>query len=536
MQRRALLKAAAPGITSLALPWFGRPVAARANAPTSTTGYREVARWSPVTRPGWAEVHTFSRILHDVYVRGEYAYCCYWDAGTWILDISDPTSPSFVARVGDYTREELVELSDDEEALRSSYLESPGNSHYVTVNDDASVMAVGAEGWDDPETPVRGVGGITLYDNSDITSPRPLVTIDPPRAADETRSGTWVTAHNFDILGDRLYSSWYQGGIKLHDISDPSDPQLLAWWRDPESASIWTAQAAIPGEFFVASSMGVEEESGGIYTFPDRAGEQADPPSLNGTTTTTTTTTSTGNARVHADGVAPLGTADYEPLGFVEIEGASEAVVGDDAGTVYVATGDGFAVVDVTDPTDPSVLTQRRDLLADREDGPLTSILDVKVDGNRLVVPGPAQRGALRGFLVYDVSDPATPEQRGPFYETISGNHNAFIQGNYVYLTGTNGRDNPLIVVDISDPTTPSTTTTRPTTTAATRTTVTTSPATSQPTTSAGQTTTDRPQTTDPTTTTTDSAPTAGFGIGAAIAGLGLGALGLRRFRRDDGE
>ncbi|MFB6227235.1 MAG: hypothetical protein ABEH88_01405 [Halobacteriales archaeon] len=66
--------------------------------------------------------------------------------------------------------------------------------------------------------------------------------------------GLWTTAHNFEIHGDRLYSSWYRAGVKIHDISDPGSPELLAWWLRPRETSFWTAQVGVPGEFFIASS------------------------------------------------------------------------------------------------------------------------------------------------------------------------------------------------------------------------------------------------------------------------------------------
>lgn len=522
MRRRALLRAAGVGVGTLALPSIGQSVTARGRS--GTAGYAEAARWSPLDADEkWSDTHPFTRILHDVYVQGDYAYLAYWDAGTFVVDVSDPTDPSFVSRVGEYSYDELVELSNDRERLQSAYGEAPGNAHYVTVNEDATVMGVGAEGWDDPSTDARGPGGIDLYDVSDVADPERKATIEPPEAADETRQGTWVTSHNFDIVGDRLYSSWYQAGVKIHDVSDPANPEQLAWWRKPDEAVFWTAQVAKPGEFFVASSYGVKGATPGLYTFPDRAGEQADPPSLGDPSTTTTGS----EGSVSASGASPAGAAPYEPIGFLEVEGAAEAVVGDDGETAYLAVHDGFAVVDVSDPASPELLAERRGLMADREAGPLQSILDVKVDGDVLVVAGPAQRGRLHGFLTYDVSDPANPEQRGTFFETRTRNHNVFVQDEYVYHTGNDNRRNPLVIVDVSNPASSSTS---ETTTQATDATTTTTTETTARTTETTTTSTATP------TTTTESQSMPGFGVGAAIGGLGLGALGLRRYLGEDEE
>jgi hypothetical protein len=255
----------------------------------------EVGRWSPldadVDVPGWADLPSVPGTIHDLYVQDDTAYCAYWDAGTWLVDVSERSSPSFVGHAGAYSLEELVELSEDGTRFARLFGEAPGNDHYVTVNEDASLMAVGGEGWDNPDTEVSGPGGIRLYDVTDPTNPREVSRIDPPAAADTTRSGTWVTSHNFDLRDGRLYSSWYQGGVKIHDLSDPTTPRQMAWWRDPETARFWTARSAVIDDFFIASSYDLGTTEGGLYTFPDRAGEQPDPPSLTASEAETGATT-----------------------------------------------------------------------------------------------------------------------------------------------------------------------------------------------------------------------------------------------------
>ncbi|MFC7231105.1 hypothetical protein ACFQMM_06225 [Saliphagus sp. GCM10025308] len=54
--------------------------------------------------------------------------------------------------------------------------------------------------------------------------------------------------------------------------------------------------------------------------------------------------------------IASAAQESYEPLGSVPVDGACEVVVGDDQETAYLATVDGFATVDVSDPADPQVL------------------------------------------------------------------------------------------------------------------------------------------------------------------------------------
>jgi hypothetical protein len=255
----------------------------------------ELSRWSNVDRDErWRDVHWYLRTCHDLYVRDGTMYVAYWDAGTWLVDVSDPTSPEYVNHFGHYGVEDLMGV---EEPFREGTA-LPGNSHYVAVNDDASLLASGAEAWDvDTSDGDAGQGGIDLWDVSDPRDPEKLSFVAPPPTPDGTRRGTWTTSHNFEFRGDRLYTSWYQGGVKLYDVSDPADPEQLAWWRQPEQTSFWTARYATDEAFVAGSMLGGEEYPAGVYAFPNRPGEQPDPPALvDGERTTTAAATGTETA------------------------------------------------------------------------------------------------------------------------------------------------------------------------------------------------------------------------------------------------
>lgn len=146
-----------------------------------------------------------------------------------------------------------------------------------------------------------------------------------------------------------------------------------------------------------------------------------------------------------------------EPAGRLALDGVTEAVVDSDGETVYCALGDGFAVVDASNPFDPTVVFVERDLEASAADGkqPMTAIRDVKVSGDRLLVAGPTAQPrflsqSLQGFFLYDVGDPASPE-RVAFHETGFGPHNSFVDGDHVYLTGSGEFDEPIVVYDVAD-------------------------------------------------------------------------------------
>ncbi len=243
---------------------------------------RELGRWSlPEYDDRWAEIDPSLRPLHDVWVNGETAYLAYWDAGTWMVDVSDPTAPAYLGHVSPHPVETL------QTPARRERLVPPGNHHFVTTDRDGRLLGIGKESWayraDDGY--VGGPSGIDLYDVSDPSAPVRLGSIDPPPTPDPTPGGVWTTAHNFEIRNGLLYSSWYQGGVKRTDVSDPTAPELTAWWRAPDRGNFWTAQTGVATEFFVAGGIGASGADPGVWTFPDRAGTQSDAPSLTPTPT-----------------------------------------------------------------------------------------------------------------------------------------------------------------------------------------------------------------------------------------------------------
>ncbi|AEN04661.1 LVIVD repeat-containing protein [halophilic archaeon DL31] len=228
--------------------------------------------------PGWEALPRLLRVVHDVWVQNGTAYLAHWDAGVWILDVRDPASPTVLGHIGDRSPEQVV--ADADGRSQSEQISLPGNAHVAVVDDSSDLLALGREAWATPGAPPGtttaepdgGPGGIDLYDVSDPAAPVLLSTIEPPATVDATLSGSWTTAHNCELRDDVLYSSWYRGGVKRHDVSDPANPVELTWWADPPHAEFWTARVGVPGETFVASSRGTETSSPGLYVFPDEPG------------------------------------------------------------------------------------------------------------------------------------------------------------------------------------------------------------------------------------------------------------------------
>jgi len=270
----------------------------------------EVGRWSLFDVDDvWQEVPSSLRVLHDVYVQDERAYLAHWDAGTWIVDVSDPASPETVSQVRGLDPERLATFEERDEIVRES-IELPGNDHYATVNEDATLLGIGIESWDADGDGDGGPDGIELYDVSDPTDAEHVGYISPPPTDDPARDGIWTTAHNFELADGHCYSSWYQGGVRVHDVTDPTAPEEVFAWRNQREAMFWTAQRGRPGETFVASSLGFAGDVGPDAPAAEASGTAtagSETPTGGSGTATDTSGMATGDSGADAttDGVPP---------------------------------------------------------------------------------------------------------------------------------------------------------------------------------------------------------------------------------------
>jgi hypothetical protein len=264
----------------------------------------EVGRWSILDEDDrWGEVNWKMYELHDIWVEDDVAHVAYWDAGTWLVDVSDPSDPTPIVGLRGQDPEERAQLEDSEALERRLYL--PGNDHFAMPQRgvDSDLVALNQEAWgEDAEAPTSDLGGVELWNAADEER---LARIEAPETSDARfRGGVWTTSHNFEFVGDRLYTSWYRGGLKVHDVSDPTDPEELAHWRDSETTSFWTAQRAgdaVIGCSWQDHTLDTPAEGARIYAFPDLGG------SLN--TTTGTETVGVGAGLGAAAGLIGLGAA-----------------------------------------------------------------------------------------------------------------------------------------------------------------------------------------------------------------------------------
>jgi hypothetical protein len=189
--------------------------------PGQHAGGGEVADWTPIsTRElsrGQAPQPGEKRIaLHHALVRGDRAYCGYWDAGIVILDTSDLSRPRLLAHL-------------DFNAGQPSPVSGATHTAFPVPGRDLLVVT------DEQLVNVGGPRQVRVVDISDERQPRvisqfPIPPYDPalhgrrfgPHNVHEMRPGTLVDPNT-------IYLTYCGGGLRVYDIRDPGQPTEVAY-------------------------------------------------------------------------------------------------------------------------------------------------------------------------------------------------------------------------------------------------------------------------------------------------------------------
>lgn len=173
---------------------------------------------------------------------GMTAYVAYWDLGAVVLDISDPSNVSFVGRT-EYP------------------LTSDGDTHSAVPNEDDSLLATTDEDFSPVDLPTKIPGDTwgfaRLWDISDPSNPVHLSDVTTPHSL-TNKTNAFYSAHNPEFVGNKLYVSWYSDGLRIFDVSDPTTPREIGFYREQPNRGILSPRP-IPLDW------GVHVEGGRIY-------------------------------------------------------------------------------------------------------------------------------------------------------------------------------------------------------------------------------------------------------------------------------
>jgi hypothetical protein len=187
--------------------------------------------------------------FHHALVRGDRAYCGWWDSGLVILDISDRTRPQLVSH-----------LEFPHEASRATHTAFPlPGRELLVVTDEQGPASTNVQtdvrvvDISDERAPV--VVGVFPRPDGDYAS-RPGRF--GPHNVHEMRPGTFVSA-------DTIHLTYFSAGLRIFDVSDPSAPAETAAYVPDTPAGLDRVQwndvlVSADGLIYVSDRSG-----GGIY-------------------------------------------------------------------------------------------------------------------------------------------------------------------------------------------------------------------------------------------------------------------------------
>jgi hypothetical protein len=186
---------------------------------------KHAGRWE--LRPG-----DTNKSLHDVWAEGGYAYLSYWDDGLVILDVGagshggTPTEPQFV----------------------SSIKYPAGNTHVAWRDRDYVFLG------DEIGTSDGMRGYIHVIDVADIDNPVEVAKYEVPEAG----------AHNVWVEDQVLYIAYYQGGLRMVDVSGTLRGDL---YRQGRELGFYRTNAAEGEGFMVnnAQAWGPQPFKGNVF-------------------------------------------------------------------------------------------------------------------------------------------------------------------------------------------------------------------------------------------------------------------------------
>ncbi|REG20387.1 LVIVD repeat-containing protein [Archangium gephyra] len=131
---------------------------------------------------------------HDVFAVGDRLYVNYSEQGYDIVDVSNPSD---LRTLGNFSHR------------------GPQYSHHNAVGTFAgrTIAFMGGEG---PGEHLRVL---------DITDPAHIVKIG------EFQLRAPISIHNMLLVGKKLYLSWYQEGVRVLDVSNPTRPTQVAYYN-----------------------------------------------------------------------------------------------------------------------------------------------------------------------------------------------------------------------------------------------------------------------------------------------------------------
>lgn len=200
------------------------------------------------------ELDTPGHALHDVWIVDGIAYSSNWGDGVVLVDVGNG-----VAGGSPSTPVKIAQFNACNCANHAAFpYQSPTGRFYVLMGDE---MGRSNDGPDDPDerTPPAMGGYVHVIDFTDRQHPEEVARYEVPEAG----------SHNFWISGDTLYVAFYNGGLRIVDISGELKGNLAYQGREIARFMAYDPAGVIPNAPF---TWGPQPYKGNIFTAEHHSG------------------------------------------------------------------------------------------------------------------------------------------------------------------------------------------------------------------------------------------------------------------------
>ncbi len=373
-----------------------------------------------------------------VAVSGDYAYVADGSAGLRIINISDPSNPIETAIFATDVSARGVDISDNHVfvVLKSGMI-------VLNVSDPNNPKEIGSSNRSGYMIQIKGnyaymPAGAGMY-ILDITNPA------NPKEIAYYRTYDYGNVKNVSVSGNYAYLAHDYSGLYIVDISNPTKPKEISSYD--RSSSYYNDVAVIGGYAYVAlSDIGLSGNTrfGGLKIV-----DISDPsnPTIFGlfpTSVNFDNVAINGDYAYIADGYGLrifnfTNPAKVIQTGFYNMRGADKVVV---AGNFAYVLAYNFYIFDISDPSKPTLVSSfKHNDLAN----------DLYINGTFAYVVYSIVSEANTGLKILDISDPTNPVQTG--FSTTYDLDNIDGKGDYVYTL--NSATAWLHIIDVSNPSNP---------------------------------------------------------------------------------
>jgi len=181
----------------------------------------------------------------EIYVVGDYLFGAAGPWGVRVIDVSDPTSISFVTSINNYWLDTFLPIQDEHEAWRIWALPGPGTATYVYILDDwhgfvsflfTEPNTIVQTGGYDPASPGGVIypkrGNLQIVGNIAFCSYNDILMIDITNRVNPTYIYTYTpgTAREMYVSGNLIYFADEATNpcyFRILNVADPYNPVLV---------------------------------------------------------------------------------------------------------------------------------------------------------------------------------------------------------------------------------------------------------------------------------------------------------------------